>query len=129
MSKQHTLQQMAGILAEAAYYGDSQTAAKYGVSVRTLQRWRERLAEDQSLQAAFERARAAFEQEWASEAIVAIKAGLQFLAKAAQTAKASDPAAIHAVAGGVKIASEILTVREVLDARLSGSNRTDDPQD
>jgi hypothetical protein len=129
MAKRHNLQQVASILVESAYYGATPTATKYGISVRTLQRWRERLDGDRSLQDEFERVRSIFEREWATDAIAAIKAGLHFLTKAAQTVKASDPAAIHAVAGGIKIASEMLIVREVLDARLSGPNRADDPQD
>lgn len=121
--------QIAQILVEAAYRGDNDTAIKYGIAVRTIQRWRD-LSETNLLMAKLiAEKKTVFERGWADEAAAALKAGLEFLKEAAQKTSKTDPAAIHAVAGAVKIASEVLITREVLDARLSGTNRKDNTQD
>lgn len=117
------------MLVEAAYRGDNETAAKYGISARTLQRWRDASAINPQLSQLIAEKNLAFERGWADEAASALKAGLEFLKEAAQKASKTDPAAIHAVAGAVKIASEVLITREVLDARLSGTNRENNTQD
>jgi len=127
--KKFTDEQIAQILIEAAYRGDQQTAEKYGISPRTLYRWRDFAEKSPSLTRLMKQKKVAFERGWADEAAGALKAGLEFLKEAAQKASRTDPDVIHAVAGAVKIASEVLITREVLDARLSGQDREDNPQD
>jgi hypothetical protein len=127
--KKFSNDQIAQMLVEAAYRGDNETAAKYGISARTLQRWRDASAINPQLSQLIAEKNLAFERGWADEAASALKAGLEFLKEAAQKASKTDPAAIHAVAGAVKIASEVLITREVLDARLSGTNRENNTQD
>jgi len=127
--KRFTEDQIAQILVEAAYRGDKEVANKYKIGQRTLYRWRD-LAENRPLLTKLiSQKKLAFERGWADEAASALKASLEFLKAAAQKADKTDPAAIHAVAGAAKIASELLITREVLDARLSGQDREDDSQD
>jgi hypothetical protein len=127
--KKFSEDRMAQILVEAAYRGDYDTAAKHGIHVRTIQRWRDLSEINPRLSRLIAEKKVDFERGWADEAAGALKAGLEFLKSAAQSVDKKDPAAIHAVAGAVKIASEVLITREVLDARLSGTSREDDSQD
>lgn len=127
--KKFSEDQIAQILVEAAYRGDSETAVKYGISQRTLYRWRDLADKSPTLAQLFGKKKDAFERGWADEAAGALKATVEFLKEAAQKASKTDPAVIHAVAGAAKIISELLITREVLDARLSGANRADHSQD
>ncbi len=127
--KKFTEDQIAQILVEAAYRGDQEVASKYGISQRTLYRWRDFAENRPGLTKLILEKKVAFERGWADEAAGALKAGLEFLKEAAQKASRTDANVIHAVAGAVKIASEVLITREVLDARLSGQDREDDTQD
>ncbi len=117
----------AQILAEAAVLGDKEAIARHGVALRTLQRYRRRLSEDEKLARLVAEKKAVLEREWASELAPAIREGIRFLQKAAREADASDPAAIHAVAGALKILSEIALTKEVLDARLAKHHREQAP--
>ncbi len=111
------------ILVEAAFFGDKTTAAKYGISPRTIHRYRKRLNEDAQLSALVKIKKDRMEQEWAKEMPAAIRASIDFLRKAANSAKTDDPDAIHAVAGALKILSEVAMTKKVIDARLAGQNR------
>ena len=109
----------ATILIEAAYYGDQKTAARWDISERTIYRYRERLGRDDKLSDFVKRKKAAFERGWADELPSSIRAGIDYLKRAAQSADASNPEAIHAVAGALKIQTEVALTKDVLDARLA----------
>ena len=111
------------ILVEAVFFGDKTTAAKYGISTRTIRNYRKRLSEDAKFSALFQEKKEHAEQEWAHEMPAAIRASIDFLRKAANSAKTDDPDAIHAVAGALKILSEVAITKQVIDARLTVSNR------
>jgi hypothetical protein len=110
----------ATILVEAAYFGDKQAADRYGVSVRTVERYRARMDEDDELSAFVAIKKQKFEDEWADELPGAIRASIRFLGRAAQEASAKDPQAIHSVAGSLKILADVALTKQVLDARLTG---------
>ena len=111
------------VIVEAAFFGDKPTAAKYGISPRTIHRYRKRLNEDAQLSALVKIKKDLMEQEWAKDMPAAIRASIEFLRKAANNAKTDDPDAIHAVAGALKILSEVALTKRVIDARLIGSDR------
>jgi len=121
----------ATILVEAAYYGDHETAHRWGISERTIQRYRQRLQNDDKLAEFVARKKAAFERGWADELPGSIKAGIDFLKRAAHSADPRDPDAIHAVAGALKIQTEVVVTKDILDARLARergqANTTDGP--
>lgn len=127
--KKFSEDQIAQILVEAAYYGDNKTANDYQINLRTILRWRRLSENNPHLLKLISKKKIAFERGWADEAAGAIKAGLEFLKSAAHQANKTDPAVIHAIAGAVKIASDVLIAREVLDARLTGQDRENDTQD
>lgn len=111
------------VLVEAAFFGDKPTAAKYGVSLRSIHNYRKRLNEDTKLAELFRIKKDQMEQEWAEEMPAAIRASIEFLRKAATEAKTTDPDVIHAIAGALKILSDVAMTKKVIDARLAGSNR------
>lgn len=111
------------ILVESVFFGDKTTAAKYGISTRTIRNYRKRLNEDTQFSASFQEKKERMEREWAHEMPAAIRASIEFLRKAANDAKTDDPDAIHAVAGALKILSEVALTKEIIDARLTVSNR------
>lgn len=113
----------ATVLAESCFSDDKTVLDKYEISPRTLRRWRERLHSDSHLAAFVQGKKAAIETAWASELSPAIRAGVDFLRRAASTADPTDPAAIRAVAEALKTLAEIEMTKGLLDARLPGAPR------
>lgn len=107
----------ATILVEAAYFGDQPTSDKWGVSIRSIQRWRERIDTDPKLAVLVASKKALLEGAWADELGGAIVAGIAYLKKAPSELPVS-PEGIHAVAGSVKLLSTIETTKRMLDTRL-----------
>jgi hypothetical protein len=71
----------ASVLLEAIISSDGQACAKYGITDRTLRRYRQRLAEDPKLTDIFSAKHAAFNAAWAEHLPVALTRGLQALEK------------------------------------------------
>jgi len=111
-------ERVAQILVEALHNGDSEASRKFGVSIRTLQRYRRRLHTDRELSQIVALKKTAFEQMWLEDATQAIREAIRFLQRAAVEADPTDPNAIHAVAGALKILAEVSLTREVLSVRL-----------
>jgi len=110
------------ILVDAVYLGDKPAAEKHCVSERSIRNWRKMLDEMPEFSAIFQLKKAKMESDWASELPAAIKSGIQYLQEAAKQARDNnytDPDTIHAVAGAVKILSEIGAMQKVLDARFT----------
>lgn len=112
----------ARILLDAATIGDRAACDKHEISLRTLQRYRSRLADDQELSRAVASKKAIQDKQWAQEIPAAIAAGIDFLKRAAQDCDSSHPDAVHAIAGAVKILSEVSLTRDVIDARLASED-------
>lgn len=119
----------ARILVEAAYRGDSHACQTYHITERTLRNWRQRLDIDAHFSTIFREKKRLFERGWSDELPSAIRATVDAAKRAAQQLDPSDPDGAHAIAGLLKILSEIATMREILDARLTGTPGTDHPQD
>jgi hypothetical protein len=117
----------ARLLIEAAIIGDKATARKHGIALRTLQRWRVKLAGDVELSSELSQAIAEKTREldkaWADGIGDALRDGIRFLGRAFKEADVKDPAAIHAVAGALKLLAEAETTQRVLDARLARETR------
>lgn len=120
--------QIAQILVEAMFSNVRNTANKYDIAERTIERWRDKAEYDVELSKLIGIKKRAFQRRWVDEAGAFISQGFSYLHKAADSQNLSAEM-IHAIAGAMKIASEIITIREVLDARLSGQDREDNPTD
>ncbi len=111
---------------EATVAGDEATCEKYGISRRTLFRWRKALGRgkpraplDNLAQSVTEK-RVELEGDWAAEIPKALQAAVAFLLRSAEPGGADpkDPDAIHAVAGAMKMLSEVSATWKLLDVRI-----------
>lgn len=118
---QYSDDMIARILVEAAYNGDKETCTKYSVSERTLYRWKARLTDDATLAENVRLKKAEMDKNWADDAPMAIKACVDFIVRAAQEGNHKNSDMVHAVAGAMKIVSEVMAVREYLDAKLNNT--------
>ena len=110
---------VAQVLVDAAYTGDEAAAAKWGISERTIKRYRARLGADDTLSLSVQEKRQLVEQDWAAELPAAIRAGAGFIHRAAEQGDPTDPNMVHAVAGGMKLVAEVLFAKQMLDARMA----------
>jgi hypothetical protein len=118
----------ASVLLEAVYTTDEIACQKYGVSVRSLQRWRKQLAEgDPELAGSVATKKAVLDATWAENLPPALARGVKAL-DACCGAIHGDPEAqknpnvIHALAGAVRILAEIHITGKVIDARLANGD-------
>ena len=111
-------------LLEAAYTTDEMVCERYGISRRSLQRWRKALGTDNELAQSVATKKAAMDVAWAESLPAALRNSLEFIAGACAKAK-DDPTAyrnpllISAVAGALKLCAEVFYTGRVLDARLA----------
>lgn len=115
------------ILVEAVFFGDARAAQRWGVSTKTVQRYRNELNTNEQLSDCFSIKKQEFELNWATEIPAAVRAGIRFLLEAPQKL-VTTPESVHAVAGAVKILSEIGLAKEIVDARLAGYRRENGTQ-
>ncbi|MBF6596333.1 MAG: hypothetical protein IVW51_18040, partial [Thermaceae bacterium] len=105
----------AEILAESILLGDDNTCQRYKISTRTLYRYRAELPKNVFLAQKVSEKKAALERDWAANIPAAARAAIEFLAQAARLASPHDTAAIHAVAGALKIQAETQATLRGLD--------------
>ena len=113
------------VLAAAAFSDDTTATRDEGITTRTLQRYRKRLAEDPVLSQLVAQKKAVLEREWAHKIAPALRSALDFLARAGREANPADPEAIHAIAGAFKLVNEGGLAKAVIDARLGHGSRPD----
>ena len=113
----------AAILVDAAYRGDEAAAELWGVSQRTVKRYRARIDTDDQLALAVQEKRQLVEQDWADTLPNTIRAAAEFIERAAKQGNPKDPNMVHAVAGGMKLVSEVMFVKQMLDARFKTDER------
>lgn len=128
MPRKFNPERAAAALVDAAFTDDKAAARKHGISVRSIENWRSRLNHDAELVELFAHKKALVTKGWAARLDEAIETGIDFLIRASAQANPMAPDAIHAVAGAVKLLSEIRLTEKVLDARLAGSNRPNAPE-
>lgn len=114
----------ATVLISAAYTTDEQACKQYGVSVRSLQRWRRQLADgDPELAGFVATKKAAFDAAWAEELPATLKKGMLCISECMEVLRADrnslkNPAMIHAVAGAMSICAEIYFTGKVIGSRI-----------
>ncbi len=112
----------AAIVLHAMVKGDESALDKFEVSGRTLRRYRQQIESDPKLAEAVQRLKDKLEEDWAQSLPGAIRACLSFLAEAPEQLVPS-PEAVHAVAGAMKLLTEVADRRRILDARLASQAR------
>ena len=110
------------ILVDALYKGDEQAAQDWGVTRQTVRNYRRRLNSDTGLYSFFESKKALVEKDWSNEAQDAIRASVHFIRRAALRSKPS-PEMVHAIAGALKIVSEAMGQKRLIDVRTAGNHR------
>jgi hypothetical protein len=105
------------ILVEAMFYGDKRAAKKWQIAPVTVERYRKRLNTDSELKALVVKKRREYEQDWVKDIPIAVRGGIQWLSQAFLDL---EPTAenVHAVAGAIKLLTEIGLTKELIDARL-----------
>lgn len=115
-------QRAAMVLLDSTLTNDRAAAEKWGVSERALRQWRSRLDSDPDFAALFYVGKMRQDEAWATQIPDALAAGIKFLARASEQLDPSDPNAIHAIAGAIKILAEISMTRELIAARFEELN-------
>ena len=114
----------ARIILESVTLGDANTCKKYGVNPQTLRRWRRELKTDKcaQLNESVREKRAALDNEWAAKIPGCLNACVEFLSNAARDCNTQDPESVKAIAGAMKLTSEVALSWKVIDARISGQS-------
>lgn len=128
MARTIDYERVATILVDALLFDDERAAEKGGVSLRTVQRYKERAKRDVKLSQIVAKKWESFEQHRVQELNAAIDEAIQeilgYLKRAAGDASTTDPDSIHAVAGAGKLLldkkvqmAELEVFRRVIYAR------------
>ncbi len=107
----------AEILVQSIYQSDKQTAREWGISTKTIQNYRKRMSEDDSLSIAFQRKRELVESSWVDKIGGALLKTINFIERASEEMDTSDPEALHAVTGSFKILAQTDIARMMINAR------------
>lgn len=119
------------ILVEACYSNDSVVAQRYGIDRRTLQNWRKKLLEDAEFSQTFALKKEEFERPWIQSMRQSIMSGANFIQRAASEAEGDtlrNPEMVRAIAGAIKICSDVILTGEMINARIAKFAGDDQPQ-
>lgn len=112
-------ERIAEILVEAFISGnDRKVAEANGISARTLRNHRKRLGTDSELSQMFRDKKARVAEGWEDEVPGAMRESISFIRRAAETGDSQDPEMLHAVAGAMKMVSEVAATWKVLDVKF-----------
>jgi predicted Zn-dependent protease len=120
---------VATVFVEALVTTDERACAKYGISLRTLQRWRKKLASDPLVSQYVATKKEAIDAAWADDLGAPIKAAAKLITDAAESADQvtkRNPEFVRAIAGALKICAEVKLTSKIIDARTV---RPDRPQE
>ncbi|MFB9994088.1 hypothetical protein ACFFLM_19195 [Deinococcus oregonensis] len=116
----------ARILVDAALLGDATACAKHEITIRTLQRYRSALDEDEELSSLYaDLSRTVTSQHWASELNITLTTSVRKLGGLIHDLTSPTAENISAVTSAVKALSEIAITREVLGAGDGEPNQGD----
>ena len=112
----------AAILLDALLRGDAKAAAHWGVTVRTIQRYRRRMGGDELLSQAVAQKGQRVRAEIGERLELAVASTIEALAELVRQAEPGD-GVIHEVAGALKILVEAQVGLEVIRARTARVQR------
>lgn len=107
----------ARVLVDAELSSREQAAQRHGVSTRTITRWRDRMDVDPVLSRLVVQKRIEADRAWLRQAPPMIEDALQYMRRCTTEGEVS-PEMLRAVAGAVKLVSEAIASREIIDARI-----------
>lgn len=114
------------VLAETEFAPDKIVSERYGVSERSIQRWRVQAAEDKQLADLVAIKRNVLAAECTVEAAKTLRAQYRFQRRAARLADPKDPKVIRAIAGAQKVHQDGIAGKRILDARIGMLGSPDD---
>lgn len=106
------------ILITSAYEGDETASQKYGVSRRSIIRWRIKMDTDPKLASLVARKVRLHEASWADDAPGAIRDCIAFIRKSTVSANPGDPDVIYSMSGALKILVECSAMNTLLASRM-----------
>lgn len=119
----------AAVLVEAAFTTDAAACAKYGVSERSLQRWRQMLAHGHDLLAGcVATKKKALDAQWADALPIALKAAVETVGEMSLAIRKDatfgrNPFALEKVAGAMKLLADVYYTGKLIDARIAQQDR------
>lgn len=113
---------IATILVYALYNTDAQAAKDFGVSTRTILRYRAKIEKDPELAEIVGRKREQAEAEWIDAGKDTMLSAIAFIRRCALQLKPSADNA-YAVAGALKIVSEVTATHKLIDLRIENARR------
>lgn len=119
MAAAHQPEMIAAAVIEAAVRGDKEVAEKYNITTRTLRNWKHRVVNDDEVSAHFRKKKDDADRAWADQIPGCLSACIGYLKTAAEESHNKTPEMVHAIAGALKMVSEVAATWKVLDARLA----------
>jgi hypothetical protein len=122
MVREFNHERAAMILCDAVMMGDRAAADKWGLTQRSIQRYREKLETDDKLRHYVAKLQAKQEQDWAGEIPKVLAEGMAFLKGAFVQNRngggVSNPETIAALTGAIEVLADIDLTRTIIAARL-----------
>lgn len=120
-TSQFSYEKTASVLAETEYSDDTSVSKRWGISERTIKRWRAKALLDEKLSLLVNQKKALLAQSWQEDASKCMKIALTKLTELIK--HDGDPKQIHAIAGAIKIVGELKLGYEVLTTDESSNNQ------
>lgn len=103
------------IISYAAIHGDQAACKHFKISARSIQRYRREAEESDALSQSVAHKKDVVIAKWTEGAPSAVADCVAFVARATREGDPSDPNMVHAISGAIKILTDALANREVLD--------------
>jgi hypothetical protein len=119
---------IATVIVEALYTTDERACKKYGISTKSLQRYRKQLATDDELSSCVHTKKAALDNAWADELKFTLSKGIRILADCFE-AVGSDPVysknpeIIKSIAGAIMCCADVELTGKMINARIAPEDR------
>jgi hypothetical protein len=119
MSKSFNYDRAAKVLCDAAAMGDRACSEKWGVTTKTIKRYRSRLNCDPLMSQFVQQYRKLQNEHWVDQIPAAIVTGLHFLSTSFDSLQPGDAKTLIAVTKAVQVLGELLLTFQALDDRIT----------
>ena len=110
----------AGILIDAAFFGDTRASERWGLTTRTIRNYWTRLETDGAFSDYFRIALIERKENWADRLTPAILAAIDYIEEALRKMDKRNPQALEAVTKALLTLADVQLTTRMLDARLDG---------